>query len=220
MSAAATGKLLQSCPTLCNPIDGSPPGPSVHGILQARTLEWVAISFSNACMHAKLLQLCLTLRPYGQQPTRLLCLRDSLGKNTGVVCRFLLPVYTCHRSSLHPALCPHVRSLCLHLYCPENRFISTIFLDSIYVLIHDSLPNFCQTLLLSSPPKQLSEPLTFICAVWFPCFWIPQPLLAWLSPFPSFTHLLPSFQGLFCCHLFYGSLCTTECMLMFFFMSF
>ena len=46
---------------LCNPIDGSPPGSSVPGILQARTLEWVAISFSNACMHAKLLQLCLTL---------------------------------------------------------------------------------------------------------------------------------------------------------------
>ena len=41
-------KLLQSCPTLCNPIDGSPPGSPVLGILQARILEWVAISFSNA----------------------------------------------------------------------------------------------------------------------------------------------------------------------------
>ena len=41
-------KLLQSCLTLCDPIDGSPPGSSVLGILQARTLEWVAISFSNA----------------------------------------------------------------------------------------------------------------------------------------------------------------------------
>ena len=40
--------LAQSCPTLCDPIDGSPPGSSVPGILQARTLEWVAISFSNA----------------------------------------------------------------------------------------------------------------------------------------------------------------------------
>ena len=46
--AAATAKSLQSCPTLCNPIDSSPPGSSVPGILQARTLEWVAISFSNA----------------------------------------------------------------------------------------------------------------------------------------------------------------------------
>ena len=45
---AAAGKSRQSCPTLCNPIDGSPPGSPVPGILQARTLEWVAISFSNA----------------------------------------------------------------------------------------------------------------------------------------------------------------------------
>ena len=46
-AAAAAAKLLQSCPTLCKPIDGSPPGSPVPGILQARTLEWVAISFSN-----------------------------------------------------------------------------------------------------------------------------------------------------------------------------
>ena len=45
----ATAKSLQSCPTLCNPIDSSPPGSAIPGILQARTLEWVAISFSNAC---------------------------------------------------------------------------------------------------------------------------------------------------------------------------
>ena len=44
----AAAKLLQSCPTLCDPMDCSLPGFSVHGILQARTLEWVAISFSNA----------------------------------------------------------------------------------------------------------------------------------------------------------------------------
>ena len=47
-AAAAAAKSLQSCPTLYNPIDASPPGPSVPGNLQARTLEWVAISFSNA----------------------------------------------------------------------------------------------------------------------------------------------------------------------------
>ena len=47
-TAAAAAKSLQSCPTLCDPIDGSPPGSPVPGILQARTLEWVAISFSNA----------------------------------------------------------------------------------------------------------------------------------------------------------------------------
>ena len=48
MSFYLTAKSLQSCPTLCNPIDGRPPGFAAPGILQARTLEWVAISFSNA----------------------------------------------------------------------------------------------------------------------------------------------------------------------------
>ena len=76
---------------LCDPIDGSPPGSPIPGILQARTLEWVSISFSkNAHMRAKLLQLCPTLRPHGQQSTRLLCPWDSPGKNTGVGCHFRL----------------------------------------------------------------------------------------------------------------------------------
>ena len=48
LEAAAAAKSLQSCPTLCDPIDGSTPGSTVPGILQARTPEWVAISFSNA----------------------------------------------------------------------------------------------------------------------------------------------------------------------------
>ena len=47
-AAAAAAKSLQSCPTLCDPRDGSPPGSPIPGILQATTLEWVAISFSNA----------------------------------------------------------------------------------------------------------------------------------------------------------------------------
>ena len=47
-AAAAAAKSLQSCPILCDPIDGSPPGSAIPGILQAKTLEWVAISFSNA----------------------------------------------------------------------------------------------------------------------------------------------------------------------------
>ena len=47
-AAAAAAKSLQSCPTLCDPRDGSPPGSPVPGFLQARTLEWVAISFSSA----------------------------------------------------------------------------------------------------------------------------------------------------------------------------
>ena len=63
VSAAAAAKSLQSCPTLCNPRDGSPPGSPVPGILQAKTLEWVAISFSNvsAAAAAKSLQSCPTL---------------------------------------------------------------------------------------------------------------------------------------------------------------
>ena len=48
LAAAATAKSLQSCPTLCDPTDSSPQGSTIPGILQARTLEWVAISFSNA----------------------------------------------------------------------------------------------------------------------------------------------------------------------------
>ena len=57
----AAAKSLQLWPTLCDSIDGSPPGSTAPRILQARILEWVAISFSNACMHAKLLQSCPTL---------------------------------------------------------------------------------------------------------------------------------------------------------------
>ena len=49
---AAAAKSLQSCPTLCDPIDQSPPGSAIPGILQARTLEWVAISFSNSLVHS------------------------------------------------------------------------------------------------------------------------------------------------------------------------
>ena len=62
-AAAAAAKLLQSCPTLCNPRDGSPPGSLVPGILQARTLEWVAISFSSGMKvksESEVAQSCLT----------------------------------------------------------------------------------------------------------------------------------------------------------------
>ena len=59
--AAAAPESLQLCLTPCDPIDGSPPGSSIPWILQARILEWVTISFSNACMHAKSPQSCPTL---------------------------------------------------------------------------------------------------------------------------------------------------------------
>ena len=60
-ATAAAAKSPQSCLTLCDPRDGSPPGSPIPGILQARTLEWAAISFSSAYMHAKSLQSCQTL---------------------------------------------------------------------------------------------------------------------------------------------------------------
>ena len=62
LTCIAASKSLQSCPTLCNPIDGSQPGSPVPGILQARTLEWVAISFSiNHLLKVYKLQACVTL---------------------------------------------------------------------------------------------------------------------------------------------------------------
>ena len=93
MYAAAAAKSLQSCPTLCDPIDGSPPGSPVLGILQARTLEWVAISFSNAGkwkVKVKSLSRVRLEQPHGLQPTRLLCPWDFPGKSTGVECHCLL----------------------------------------------------------------------------------------------------------------------------------
>ena len=88
-----TTKSLQSCPTLCDPIDGSPPGSPVPGILQARTLEWVAISFSNAWkwkVKGSRSVVSDSSRPHGLQPTRLLHPWDSPGKSTGVGCHCLL----------------------------------------------------------------------------------------------------------------------------------
>ena len=92
-AAAAAAKSLQSCPTLCNPIDGSPRGFPVPGILQARTLEWVAISFSNAWkwkVKWRRSVISDSSRPHGLQPTRLLCPWDFPGMSTGVGCHCFL----------------------------------------------------------------------------------------------------------------------------------
>ena len=79
-SATAAAKSLQSCPTPRDPIDGSPPGSPVPGILQTRILEWVAVSFSNACMLSRLshVQLCATLWTAAHQASPP---QDSPGKN-------------------------------------------------------------------------------------------------------------------------------------------
>ena len=105
--AAAAAKSLQSCPTLCDPIDGSPPGSPVPGILQARTLEWVTISFPNAWkwkVKVKLLSRVQPQRPYGLQPSRLLHPWDFPGKSTGVGCHLaslICGLYGCLYTLLH-----------------------------------------------------------------------------------------------------------------------
>ena len=92
-TADAAAKLLQSCPTLCDPIDCSPPGSPIPGILQARTLGWVAISFSNAWKWKWKWRRSVVSDsswPHGLQPTRLLHPWNSPGKGTGVKCHCLL----------------------------------------------------------------------------------------------------------------------------------
>ena len=96
-AAAAAAKSLQSCPTLCDPVDSSPPGSPVPGILQVRILEWVAISFSKARNEKWKWSgpvVSDSSWPHGLQPTRLLCPWDFPGKSTGVGCHCLLHVYT------------------------------------------------------------------------------------------------------------------------------
>ena len=96
--AATAAKSLQSCPTLCDPIHCSRPGSPVPGILQARILEWVAISFSNAW---KWKWSCSVVSdpqwPHGLQPSRLLHTSDFPGKSIGVGCHCLL-----HKESWAP----------------------------------------------------------------------------------------------------------------------
>ena len=116
MAAAAAAKSLQSCPTLCDPIDSSPPGSTIPGILQARTLEWVAISFSNARKWKVKWSRSVMSNPQwpcGLQPSRLLCPRDFPGKNTGVGCHFLLQEIF-PTQGLNPGL-PHCRQTLHHL---------------------------------------------------------------------------------------------------------
>ena len=86
---AATTKSLQLCPTLCDPIDGSPPGSSIHGILQARTLEWIAISFTNAWKWKVKVKSLSCVRPSVTPWTAAFqapLSRGFPGKSTGVGC--------------------------------------------------------------------------------------------------------------------------------------
>ena len=120
------GLLLQSCPTLCYPIDSSPPGSTVPGILQARTLEWVVISFSNAQKwkvkvkspsHVRLFATPWAAAYHAPRPW------DFPGKSTGVGCHCLLP-----RPSLkcnYPAYHMH---LCRFPWLPPSFSLSVPFL--------------------------------------------------------------------------------------------
>ena len=92
MKVKRESEVTQLCPTLCDPIDSSLPGFPVPGILQARTLEWVAVSFSNAWkwkVQVKLLSRIQLLATPGLQSTRLLHPWDFPGKSTGVGCHCL-----------------------------------------------------------------------------------------------------------------------------------
>ena len=96
-AAAAAAKSLQSCPTLCDPIDGRPPGSPVPGILQARTLEWVAISFSNAWKWKVKVKLLSRLRLFVTPWTAAYQASLSMGfsrQSTGVGCHCLLRFVT------------------------------------------------------------------------------------------------------------------------------
>ena len=93
LNIIAAAKSLQSCPTLCDPIDGNPPGSAVPGILQARTLEWAAISFSNAWKWKVKVKSLSHVRPSATPWTAAYQAPPSMGfsgKSTGVGCQCLL----------------------------------------------------------------------------------------------------------------------------------
>ena len=139
VSAAAAAKSLQSCPTLCDPIDGSPPGSAVPGILQARTLEWVAISFSNYCI-AKWISYTYTYIPsflyFLPISVTIKCWVEfpELYSRVSLVTYFMsIPISQFMPPTSSP-LGVHVYSLHLCLYfCFANKIIYTIFLYSTYM---------------------------------------------------------------------------------------
>ena len=135
MKVKSESEVAQSCLTLCDTMDHSPPGSCIHGIFQARVLEWGAIAFSDpymttgktialtlwtfvgkvmsllfnmlsAAAAAKSLQSCPTLQPHRRQPPRLPHPWDSPSKNTGVGCHCLLQCMKVNSESEVSQLCP------------------------------------------------------------------------------------------------------------------
>jgi len=119
--AAAAAVSLQSCLTPCDSIDGSPPGCPVPGILQVRTLERVAISFSNAWKWSRS-AMSDSSRSHGLQPTRLLGPWDFPGKRTGMSC--------------HCRLCVWINIYCAYaaISWRNRRMIVNVFIKSRCIL--------------------------------------------------------------------------------------
>ena len=139
----AAAKLLQLCPTLCNPIDGSPPGSPFPGILRARTLEWVAISFSNAWKWKvkvkSLSRIWLLATPWTaayQAPHPW----DFLGKSTGVgdqchLCRmdYHSLIYIPWKTSLGNSYFPMIPWTIQEATSPYHRFTKYLNCENCYI---------------------------------------------------------------------------------------
>ena len=115
-SAAAAAKSIQSCPTLCDSSDGSPPGSAVPGILQARTLEWVAISFFNAWkwkVKMKLLNcVWLFVTPWNTACQAFLSITNSQSSPKPMPIELVMPsnhLILCHPLLLLPSIFPTIR---------------------------------------------------------------------------------------------------------------
>ena len=149
---AAAAALLQSCPTLCDPIDSSPPGSAVPGILQARTLEWVAISFCNAwkwkvkVKSLSCVQLLATPWTAAHQAPPSM---DFPGRSTGVGCHCLLCCFD-YLKKMWPEAC---RNFTLHFRNFTLHFLWEQWFSEVKVA------QLCQTL---SNPMDCSLPGSFI----------------------------------------------------------
>ena len=153
---AAAAKSRQSCPTLCDPIDGSPPGSTVPGILQARTLEWVAISFSNASkwkVNFEVAQSCPTLRnPMDCSPP---------GSSVhGIFQARVLEWGATDR--------PFSAKWCLLLVlCPGLSLFSLSSFTFIYILLHNILP-------FSARSKNVSKIIVLCVSPGCLMIWVPS----------------------------------------------
>ena len=151
---AAAAKSLQSCPTLCDPIDGSPPGSAVPGILQARTLEWVAISFSNAWKvktKSEVAQSCPTLSDLMD------CSPPGSSVHGTLQARVLewgTIAFSTEKDENHPKGTPQVS--CAPMTGPEHPVVHHCKHSWANHLIH--LSEFCATLTACVPMPALPDP--------------------------------------------------------------